>query len=289
MRHVASQPYIWYGTCLIMKIDQSLLDQVKHIAIMAGRAINAIYLSNDPLDIKTKQDNSPVTIADLAAHNIIVEGLTELNPHIPILSEEDANFHYDVRKQWQVYWLVDPLDGTQEFINRSGQFTVNIALIQDSRPILGVIYVPLKNVLYYSAKNLGAYLEDDANNRHELKIKQRESQDRIILVATRKELHENLQEQLSTYGQVKVTYRSSSLKFCLLAEGNADIYLRKKPIHEWDIAAGHCILEQAGGTVLDSNWQPLRYNTRPHLRNPPFIALGDSKQLLPILKTMPMF
>ena len=271
-----------------MKIDQALLDEVIIIAKKAGRAILDIYHSKACLDIRTKHDNSPVTFADLTAHEIIATGLTALAPDIPVLSEEDPDVAFEIRKKWHTFWLVDPLDGTKEFIHRSGQFTVNIALIENSIPILGVIYVPMKDELYFAGKGLGSFKENQAGLLI-LKARQWQIDDKVVLVATRRELHEEIREKLTAYAEVKITYRSSSLKFCLLAEGLADIYLRKKPIHEWDTAAGQCILEQAGGVVLDSNWEPLRYNTKPDLLNPPFIALGDSKQLLPILKMMPMF
>lgn len=272
-----------------MEISQSLLQEVIKIAKIAGGEILAIYNLNAPLNIQTKMDKSPVTKADLLAHQIIVEGLAKLVPQFPILSEEDPDVAFSVRQKWNTFWLVDPLDGTQEFIHRSGQFTVNIALIKEGKPVLGVIFVPLKNVLYYAANGCGAFKKEGGGAPVILQISPWFSGDDITLVATRKELHENLQQELSVYGNIKITYRSSSLKFCLLAEGRADIYLRKTPIHEWDTAAGQCIVEQAGGIVLDSNWEALRYNTKSHLLNPPFIALGDSTQLLPLLKTMPMF
>lgn len=271
-------------------MDQNnLLESVVLLACKAGDAILAMYQQQMSLDIKTKLDNSPVTLADLRAHEIIVAGLSHLTPNIPILSEEDPNIAYETRSTWQQFWLVDPLDGTQEFIHRSGQFTVNIALIEAGKPILGVIFVPLKGLIYYGAIGLGCYKKEVGKLPHTLQVRQWQKGNELILVTTRKELHEELQHHLNVLAPVEVTYRSSSLKFCLLAEGLGDIYLRKKKIHEWDTAAGQCILEAAGGIVLDSNWTPLRYNTKSHLLNPPFIAVGDSTHLLPILKLMPIF
>jgi 3'(2'), 5'-bisphosphate nucleotidase len=272
-----------------MTVGNALLEQVIAIAIKAGKSILEIYEQQIPLDIKKKPDNSPVTQADLLAHQIIVEGLSTLTPDIPILSEEDPDFSFATRSGWNYFWLVDPLDGTREFINKSGQFTVNIALIKGGTPIMGVIYVPRKTRVYFALKEFGAFKMDEEKIPKQLVVRSWQQGEEIILVTTRKELQEALQLALSAISQVRITYRSSSLKFCLLAEGRADIYLRNKPIHEWDTAAGQCILEEAGGIVLGSNWQPLRYNTQPHLLNPPFIALGDSKQLLSHLQKMPIF
>lgn len=272
-----------------MMLDySSLLEGALVAAKQAGEALLIFYNSQKPLDIKLKQDDSPVTSADLAAHQLIVDSLTAFMPHIPILSEEDPHVSFDERKKWPIYWLVDPLDGTQEFIHRTGQFTVNIALIENGLPTIGVIFVPLLNLTYFAAKQLGCYKQAGEEAPIPLSIRPWQQGNRIVMVVTRKEILESLEQALSDY-ELKITYRSSSLKFCLLAEGGADIYLRKNAIYEWDTGAGQCIVEQAGGIVLDSNWHILRYNSKPHLLNPPFIALGDSKQLLPLLKTMPMF
>lgn len=271
-----------------MQNVKDLLNQIVLIAKEAGKGILDIYNSGADLNIQTKCDSSPVTQADILAHDIITNQLSQLTPDIPILSEEDPDFLYEIRRTWNRYWLVDPLDGTKEFIFRSGQFTVNIALIENHVPILGVIFVPLKNESYYAAKGVGAFKEDSTSNVTQLNIPPWQP-GLFSVVVTRRELHENLEALLASYGTLNLTYRGSSLKFCIVAEGKADFYLRKKPIHEWDTAAGHCIVEQAGGIVLDSNWEPLRYNTKPDLLNPPFIVIGDSQQLLPILKSIPIF
>lgn len=269
-----------------MVIDNAFVQHVLKIAKEAGQGILAIYNSK-VLEIKTKQDTSPVTQADLLAHDIILEKLSLFTPAIPILSEEDTDFSYEKRKVWKRYWLVDPLDGTKEFIQRNGQFTVNIALIDQNRPILGVIFAPLQDRSYYAAQGVGAFKEEEGETSKLLTHSWQPGT--LEVVATRREIHTQLYERLQTLGKINVVYRGSSLKFCLIAEGRADFYLRKKPIHEWDTAAGQCIVEEAGGLVLDLNWQPLRYNVTPHLLNPPFIVIGDSKQLLPNLKSMPIF
>lgn len=271
-----------------MNIETSFLQEIIAIAKAAGIEILKYHNEKLPLGIKHKHDDSPVTLADLAAHNIIKAGLAAITPDIPLLSEEGPDIPFEQRGQWQTYWLVDPLDGTREFILNSGQFTVNIALIHDHRPILGVIYVPLKDRVYAGASSIPSFKEEEGSVQP-LKVRALKPNEELIIVSTRRELHEQLQREIALHNPIRMTYRSSSLKFCLISEGRADIYLRKEPIQEWDTAAGQSIVENAGGIVLDSNWEALRYNTKPLLLNPPFIALGDSKQLLPLLKKIPMF
>lgn len=271
-----------------MEINNDFLEKIIDIAKAAGEEILKYYLESRPLNIVKKKDDSPVTQADLNAHDIIQKSLAQITPNIPLLSEEDPDFPFDQRATWETYWLVDPLDGTREFIAQTGQFTVNIALVHRSRPILGVIYVPLKNRIYAGATTVPSFKQEGLV-RERLRVRDWQPGEELIVVTTRRELHEKLQYYLKQLAPLKITYRSSSLKFCLISEGRADIYLRKEPIHEWDTAAGQSIVENSGGVVLDSNWEPLRYNTKPHLLNPPFIALGCSKQLSKMLKTMPMF
>ncbi len=271
-----------------MQIEPSFLNEIIAIAKAAGTEILKYHDEKLPLGIKHKHDDSPVTLADLAAHNIIKAGLAAITPDIPLLSEEEPDFPFEQRSQWQTYWLVDPLDGTREFILNSGQYTVNIALIHEHLPVLGVIYVPRKNRIYAGASSIPSFKEEQGSVQP-LKVRTLAPDEELIIVSTRREMHERLREQIALHHPISMTYRSSSLKFCLICEGRADIYLRKEPIHEWDTAAGQSIVENAGGIVLDSNWQALRYNTKPLLLNPPFIALGDSKQLLPLLKKIPMF
>lgn len=270
-----------------MELDK-LLRKVIRVARQAGEEILNYYHENRPLNVQKKEDDSPVTLADIAAHEIIKAGLAEICPTIPLLSEEDPIYDFEKRSGWQQYWLVDPLDGTREFIAKTGQFTVNIALIENAKPILGVIYVPLKDRIYAGASNLGCIREEGGVNR-KVHVSPWVQGNELVIVATRREMQEKLQDQLLSISPIKVTYRSSSLKFSLIAEGRADIYLRKEPIHEWDTAAGQAIVESAGGAVLDLNWKALRYNTKPSLLNPPFIALGDSERLLPVLNKMAIF
>lgn len=271
-----------------MRIDRGFVDQVIQVARQAGSAILQFYEQNLPIEVQIKSDHSPVTLADVRAHEEIEQGLHQLTPDIPLLSEEGPFIPYAIRKKWDYYWLVDPLDGTREFIARTGQFTVNIALIHQSRPVLGVIYVPLKNQIFAGAQGVPSFKEREGISEP-LKTCSWDEGDPLTIVTTRRELHEQLRAELEQCGEILMTYRSSSLKFCLISEGRADIYLRQRSISEWDTAAGQGIVENAGGQVFDSNWQVLSYNTKSNLRNPPFIVLGDVKRLLPFLKKMPIF
>lgn len=264
------------------------LQEVVRLAQKAGKEILQIYEQNQPLQIILKEDQSPVTIADLTAQEIIAAGLQNIAPHIPQLSEEGAKVSYKNRREWDYYWLIDPLDGTREFIQRSGEFTVNIALIHNGNPVLGVIYAPLAKLTYYACVGRGAFkLSKDNKLAEPISIRSWELGLFRVIASRRHRLF--LQEFLMPYGRTEITYRGSSLKFCLLAEGKADIYLRFSAIQEWDTAAGQCIVEQAGGLVLNSDWEPLRYNTKSKLVIPAFIVLGDAEKLLPILKSNMLF
>ncbi|MCL6414393.1 3'(2'),5'-bisphosphate nucleotidase CysQ [Aestuariirhabdus sp. Z084] len=262
-----------------------LLPGVRDIAIRAGAEIMKVYQRED-LGVQTKQDDSPLTQADLAAHDVIVQGLAKLYPGTPILSEEDANIAWETRSSWDRYWLVDPLDGTKEFINRNGEFTVNIALIENQRAVLGVVYVPPTKVCYSGILGQGATVERDGVS---VKMASRafEPVQGIIAVASRRHRGEQLQhclDRLSALGPLTDTSMGSSLKLCLVAEGKADIYPRLAPTCEWDTAAAQAVVEAAGGQVLDADFKPLRYNTTSELLNPWFYVVGDPaidwKQLL---------
>ncbi|WP_426415671.1 3'(2'),5'-bisphosphate nucleotidase CysQ [Aestuariirhabdus sp. LZHN29] len=253
-----------------------LLSAVRQIAMDAGEAIMQVYQRED-LGVQTKQDDSPLTEADLAAHRIIVEGLSSLLADTPILSEEDANIPWEQRQQWQRYWLVDPLDGTKEFIHRNGEFTVNIALVEDQRAILGVVYVPPTRVCYSGVSGEGASVERDGVITP-IRARPFEPGKSIVAVASRRHRGEDLQhclDRLATLGTLTDTSMGSSLKLCLVAEGEADIYPRLAPTCEWDTAAAQAVVEAAGGAVLDVDFKPLRYNTKEALLNPWFYVVGD--------------
>ncbi len=260
-------------------LPTDLMPPLKAIAVQAGEAILAVYHSGQTLEIHSKSDDSPVTAADLAAHRIIVAGLQSLTPDIPILSEEDVEgLTWPVRQSWQSYWLVDPLDGTKEFINRTGEFTVNIALIQDHQVAAGVVYLPEKNTLYHAVRDGGAFKEV-AQDTAQLQASSLNLTQPISVVASRRHGTETLERMLTavqtTLGDIHKVCMGSSLKICALAEGKADWYPRLAPTSEWDTAAAQIILEEAGGILVDTDFRPVRYNTKESLLNPHFHAFAD--------------
>lgn len=250
----------------------SLLDGVIDIAADAGRCIVEVY--NQEFTIQHKDDKTPLTEADMAAHDAIESGLNRLTPHIPILSEESAAIAFTERKTWKRYWLVDPLDGTREFIKRNGEFTVNIALIEDGSPVLGVILAPVTGVSYYGCKGSGAYKrtpDTPARSIHTAPWQGRH----IRVAGSRSHGSEAFNNFLSHFEDHELVVMGSSLKSCLVAEGKADIYPRFGRTSEWDTAAAQCIVEEAGGAITDLHLQPLRYNTKESLLNPHFVVIGD--------------
>jgi 3'(2'), 5'-bisphosphate nucleotidase len=259
------------------------LDSVIRIAREAGAAILEIYAKED-FGIEIKADDSPLTRADLAAHEIIMSGLSSLAPGIPVLSEESDEIPYDVRKKWSRYYLVDPLDGTKEFISRNGEFTVNIALIEQGVPVLGVVFVPVKDVTYAGQQldTKVAFVERDGSR---LPISTRNlsgrlrNQEPLMIVASRRHGGDALQRCLDvlrkSFNRVELTNMGSSLKLCLVAEGKADLYPRLAPTSEWDTAAAQAVVEAAGGSVVDTALRPLRYNSKESILNPFFYVIGD--------------
>jgi len=250
----------------------SLLNPVLEIALEAGEKILAIYHSD--FAVTHKDDDSPLTQADLAAHTHIATELKILSPTLPVLSEEAAAIPYAERKRWPRYWLVDPLDGTKEFIKRNGEFTVNIALIENQRPILGVVHAPAKSESYAAAQGAGAMSYRNAQ-KYPIRVRPRPSRPQFLI--SRSHRDEALERVLRHAPPFDALGIGSSLKFCRIAEGAADLYLRTGPTSEWDTAAGHCVLEQAGGAV----WQlpqktALAYNQKDSLLNPGFAAVGDA-------------
>lgn len=263
-------------------LDLQLLNAVNEIAIAAGSEILDVYNSGQAIDVSKKQDDSPLTDADRRAHFLIVDRLSSLTPDIPLLSEESDAIDYELRKSWQRYWLVDPLDGTKEFINRNGEFTVNIALIENGQSVAGVVYVPVSGISYFGGIGIGAWKQDanqqDSKAQSIVSRPMRESFG-VRIVASRRHLGEQLNALVGKienhFGKVTLLSMGSSLKMCLLAEGSADIYPRMAPTCEWDTAAAHGILSAAGGEIVDLQFRPLRYNSKPELLNPFFIALAD--------------
>jgi 3'(2'), 5'-bisphosphate nucleotidase len=259
-------------------ILSDLLNPVVDICIGAGEAILEIYNSDDfvnATDVQTKGDDSPLTKADLAAHKHIVAALSELTPNIPILSEESAAIDWETRRSWERYWLVDPLDGTKEFIKRNGEFTVNIALIEKHEAILGVVHVPAKSESYYAARDVGAYKRDAEGTNHFIQVR-KPANKKPIVVGSRSHQSEALKTYLDTLGEHEMTPMGSSLKLCLVAEGAADLYPRLGLTSEWDTAAAQAVVEIAGGEVVTADRNPLLYNSKESLLNPWFMVFGDS-------------
>ena len=278
----------------------TLLPVTISAALDAGRAILEIYQHD--MEIEYKADKSPLTAADRASHEILSRYLKAAPIQIPILSEEGRDIPFTERREWETFWLVDPLDGTKEFIKHNGEFTVNIALVRNGSPLLGVIYVPVKDTIYFAALNLGAWQLESA-----AALPEQASLDRIKKWSTRLPLifdsgpaeskhpvpltivgsRSHVSDEFKTFvenmkqkhRQVDFISAGSSLKFCLVAEGKADIYPRYGPTMEWDTAAGQAVVEQAGGVVLDADRQtPLRYN-KENLLNPWFIVKGKKYPL----------
>ncbi len=262
----------------ISELLPAVLDVIR-IARAAGDAIMAVY-NSDNMGATSKADNSPLTLADLAAHQVIVDGLNKLLPRYPVLSEEAANIAYEERCAWTRYWLVDPLDGTKEFIKRNGEFTVNIALIEKGAPILGVVYAPVLNVCYYGCKDDGAFVQRDAIPAQKISVSLADKNQTLKVVASRSHSDEHTQALLNKLGNHECINMGSSLKLCIVAEGVAHFYPRLGPTMEWDTAAAHAVVNAAGGQVCDKNGQSLRYN-KPALLNPEFFVLStEDKRLM---------
>ncbi len=246
------------------------LGAVCAIARAAGRAILDVY--EREFTVEEKEDRTPVTAADRAANEIICRKLEALTPGVPVLTEESAKVEHEKRKGWKRFWLVDPLDGTREFINRNGEFTVNIALIDGHRPVLGVVYVPVAGLTYFAATGKGAFKQKGACAVQPIQARRFEG-GKPIVVASRSHAGPETEVFLKNLGAHDIVTMGSALKFCLVAEGTADVYPRLGPTMEWDTAAAQCVVEAAGGRVTDLNRQPLGYN-KPDLHNPWFVVSG---------------
>ncbi|MDF2153985.1 3'(2'),5'-bisphosphate nucleotidase CysQ [Vibrio sp. CAU 1672] len=255
-----------------------LLPQVIEIARSAGQLILDIY-EKKQYDAFTKSDETPVTSADIAAHKLITQRLRELTPDIPVLSEEDADISLEQRAQWQRYWLVDPLDGTQEFIARSGDFATIIALVDHHQPTMGVVYAPVSGVTYYAYQGKGAWKIPDMSDSVKICTHKHEhpGQSIAIAISRRQDINRITSRMSSAWNYDLVPLGSAALKACLVAEGAVDCYLRLGPTGEWDTAATQCIVEEAGGRILSTQLEPLSYNQRETLENPNFIVLGDNE------------
>ena len=251
---------------------KELLDPVIQIAYQAGKVIMEVYDAG--FAIEEKSDHTPVTEADVAANKVIEESLKELTPHLPILTEEAKPTPYSERKKWPRYWLIDPLDGTREFIKRNGEFTVNIALIDGDESVMGVVYAPVIGVLYYAAKGQGAFKQNSTNKPQAIHVKDN-CEGKITVACGRSHPTDEIKAFLSNLGDHKILRVGSALKSCMVAEGKADLYPRLGPTSEWDTAAAQCVVEEAGGAITDINMQRIRYNTKEDLLNPHFFVAGD--------------
>jgi 3'(2'), 5'-bisphosphate nucleotidase len=250
----------------------TLLPAVLALVSEAGAAIMAVYATGH--DVEYKADDSPITRADRAAHEILSDGLTRLLPAIPVLSEEsEASHAYAVRSKWRDLWLVDPLDGTREFISRNGEFTVNVALVSDHRPVLGVVAAPALGVTYFAAAGHGAFRSRADDPAEPITVRPAGSP--LVIVGSRSHRGDSLDAILTRIGPHELKPMGSALKFCLVAEGSADFYPRLGPTSEWDTAAAQAVLEVAGGAVIGLDGRPLTYNARDTILNPEFLAYGD--------------
>ncbi len=258
---------------------ESLIPGVCAIARRAAAEILNVY--NGEFAVAQKDDRSPLTAADLAAHRCIVDGLRKLTPELPILSEESAAIGWDERRGWSRYWLVDPLDGTREFVKRNGEFTVNIALIDGDRSVLGVVQVPVGGVIAWAWQGGGAWMAAADGESH--RCRTRERADPLVVAGSRSHGDPRLLGMIERIGAHEIVPLGSSLKFLRIAAAEADLYVRLGPTSEWDTAAAQCVLEEAGGAVIDLQGMPLRYNRKQSLLNPEFIACGDQRANWPQL------
>jgi len=254
---------------ILFNIDDILIQEVIEIAKAAGDAIMTVYETD--FDVYIKEDSSPVTMADKKANAIIEEGLNRIRPSIPVLSEEGCDIMYVDRKEWDVFWIVDPLDGTKDYIKKNGEFTVNIALIEKNTPIFGVVYAPAIDLLFWGGKQLGAWRKNTQNLEEQVFVISQISKG-IKIAGSRSHPSGKMKNFLSQFEEYELQPMGSSLKICLVADGTVHFYPRLGPTMEWDTAAAHAILKSAGGEMVDiKNDSPLKYN-KEELLNPEFIC-----------------
>lgn len=255
-----------------MNLKENDIKNLLSLASEAGKEIMRVYETS--FDVEHKEDASPITLADRASHDILSSGLKKLSPHIPVLSEEGRDIPLLERKKWNYFWLIDPLDGTKEFVSKNGEFTVNIALIKKDRPVFGLVSIPAKGTLYYASRSGGAYKIKNSGTSEQIESRKNISPP---VVVTRSRSHSSLEEEkiISRLGKIKTIFAGSALKFCLVAEGRADVYLRSGPTMEWDTAAGHCVAREAGAHIKQLNGKDFCYNKKS-LRNPGFICAREN-------------
>lgn len=252
-----------------------LIEELIPIVYKAGAAILTVYADESNFMVEQKSDLSPLTKADLASNMVINEGLQRLSEIFPVVSEENKEVPFEVRRHYEYYWLVDPLDGTKEFIKRNGEFTVNVALIHEQRPVLGLVYAPCLDEMYWAVKGEGAFVIKNGVTTKLHAPKFHAHDKGLKIVASRSHLNAETEAYIARFSEPSMVSRGSSLKFLLMADGQAHIYPRIAPTMEWDTAAAQIVLEEAGGKVVRfDDDQPLSYN-KENLLNPYFVALGD--------------
>jgi 3'(2'), 5'-bisphosphate nucleotidase len=256
----------------------ALAGPVCALAVEAGQRILEVYHTG--FSIERKADRSPVTAADRLSHEVIALGLEALTPGVPVWSEESAQIDLSERSRWRDFWLVDPLDGTREFIKRNGEFTVNIALVRDHRPVLGVIHLPVKHEQFYGGEGLGSFASHGHSTATCIEVC-RKTEEPIRIAGSRSHDGDALAAFLSSLPNHRLLAVGSSIKFCMVASGKADVYPRLGPTSEWDTAAGQAIVEGAGGNVTDLAGDRLQYNLRTKPINPYFVAFGDASRNWP--------
>lgn len=258
------------------QLTPQLLDAVLNIARQAGEHLKAFYAKS--VEIQIKSDKTPVTEADLFVSQFVIEQLQRLTPEIPVLSEESCKIPLAERAKWQSYWIIDPLDGTQQFIDRTNQFSVIIGLVDKNRPVLGVIHAPILDKTYHAVEGQGAFLTEKGQTRRlELICKKIEKTDRLQITIGTSSSQNVRQAVNADYDIDFIPYGSSSLKAGLVAEGKADCYVRFGDTGEWDTAATEVLLREVGGAIFDRQFQPLTYNQRETLVNPHFVMVGNKR------------
>ncbi len=255
--------------------DPKLLADIVALARRAGDAILSVY--GQQFEVTSKADQSPLTLADMKSHEIIVQGLSKLTPQLPVLSEEASDIPYRERSQWRRYWLVDPLDGTKEFVSRNGEFTVNIALIDAHDAVLGVVHVPVTNTTYTGVRDAGATRQIGSEAPTPIRTTAT-APTPLRIVGSRSHRDAVLDRYLPQLEPYQLVAVGSSIKFCLVAEGSADFYPRFGPTSEWDTAAAQAVVEAAGGRVIQTDGQTLRYNAKAEVLNPHFLVCGDPRR-----------
>jgi len=250
-----------------------LIDPIVALAREAGDAILEVYATD--FDVQSKDDESPLTQADLASHRCIVAGLGAQTPELPIISEESGLPGFEERSSWSRYWLIDPLDGTKEFVNRNGEFTVNIALIEDGKPVLGVVHVPVQSKTYVGCEGHGAELRIGDQAAAEIRVASASAKP-VRVVGSRSHRGASLDTFIDNLGDCDLVPMGSSLKFCVVAEGGADVYPRLGLTSEWDTAAAQAVVEQAAGSVVTLDGKPMIYNQKEAMLNPHFMVIGPT-------------